>query len=341
MPPVVSVNLTGYSENLPQTPPIAASRDRKLINDQLSVALLGMVNLVNTYYYGKDKKYLKEQLYPYLKELALFWDSYLVKRDGKYIISESGAREEDGGQSLNSIADLALVKFLYKALITASQDLDVDAAQRSGWQEKIDNMSDFPTAANDGKTVFKESLLQDGMSTNGVGDNPVNLHVVFPADAVNSSSPDELQEIARNTVEEMNSGIPGTASLDIYRRSSFWIRSIGRMGTSGGQAQRAGVAGHESHHVPVWWRIETFGQSRRSTPCCSRARTESSASFRLAQGKSEISRGFAPRVPSWWMRRSMTGQCAPPRYSARREASAAFPIHGKGRTWWSKTETTT
>lgn len=237
VPPVVSVNLTGYSENLPQTPPIAASRDRKLINDQLSVALLGMVNLVNTYYYGKDKKYLKEQLYPYLKELALFWDSYLVKRDGKYIISESGAREEDGGQSLNSIADLALVKFLYKALIAASQDLDVDAAQRPGWQEKIDNMSDFPTAANNGKTVFKESLLQDGMSSNGAGDNPVNLHVVFPADAVNSSSPEELQVIARNTVEEMNSwnsgnGFPWIFTAAIrsgYDPSAVWEHLAARL----------------------------------------------------------------------------------------------------------------
>ncbi|MFZ2656471.1 MAG: glycoside hydrolase family 95-like protein [Victivallales bacterium] len=205
VPPIASLNLIGYAKGVPKPAPVAPTKNRKYLNDQFCVILLNITNLVNHYYYTMDRKYLETRLYPYLLELGAFWDAYLVKVDGRYVINASGAREEDKGCSTNSIIDLGLVRFLYKSLLATSRDLNVDKDKRAGWQEKLDKLSDYPTTTYNGKTVFKEYLERKGMTLHGVHDNPVNLSHIFPAEGIGLESPEPRKTIARDTIELMDS----------------------------------------------------------------------------------------------------------------------------------------
>jgi alpha-L-fucosidase 2 len=205
VPFVASLDLTGYSNSIPPVRPIASQTNRSKLNDQLQVVLLNITNLVNYYEYTMDQDYLRERLYPYLTELGQFWDSYLVKVDGKYVINESGAREADAGKSTNSISDLGLVRYLYKSLLVTSEDLDVDADKRQGWQEKLDNLSDYPTTVQNGKTVFKECLERKGMTLKGPHDNPVNVLHIFPAEGIGLESDETRKTVAQDTIEQMDS----------------------------------------------------------------------------------------------------------------------------------------
>jgi hypothetical protein len=257
VPPVASLNMVGYAKSVPEPLPIAPTRNRKLLNDQLCVSLLSIPNLANYYFYSMDRSYLKDQLYPYLKELSLLWDSYLVKENGKYVINESGAFEEDQGRSKNSTADLGLVRYLYRSLLATSKELNLDADKRADWQEKLDNLSDFPTVTYSGNTVFDDSLDGRGIV---VGGNPVSLHAIFPAESVGKNSPQALQTIARDTVDAMQSwnsgnGFPWVFTAAVragYDPATVWGHLAARLN---------GPEWRETNLTLYQWGggIETFG----------------------------------------------------------------------------------
>ena len=66
----------------PEILPVAAEKDyKKLQTDQKSNGGFGVVPLIMYYDYTKDKTFLKDKLYPFMKELDAFWRDFMERED--------------------------------------------------------------------------------------------------------------------------------------------------------------------------------------------------------------------------------------------------------------------
>jgi len=93
--------------------------------------------------YTKDLKFLKERCYPFLKEVAAFYEDYLFEKDGEWWIAPSQSPENrfegtgDWPVSLgfNSAMDVELAVELMNSVSEAAQILGVDADKVQQWQD--------------------------------------------------------------------------------------------------------------------------------------------------------------------------------------------------------------
>jgi hypothetical protein len=166
---------------------------------QRSNAAYVALNFIWQYQYTQDKEFLKTTAYPYLLEVADFWEDYLKLEKGRYVI-HNDAIHEGSGENMNPILSLGLVRTLFKNLIVMSQDLGVDKARRARWQDLQDRLSAFPLQERNGKTVFR--LTEKGMDW--AGGNTLEIQHIFPAGTIGLDSDPKLLQISHNTLSEMN-----------------------------------------------------------------------------------------------------------------------------------------
>jgi alpha-L-fucosidase 2 len=205
---------------------------------QRSNAALVAMNFIWHYQYTQDTEWLKKTGYPYLSEVAAFWEDYLKfepfdgaqGRDGRYVIyhdsphetgvsqeqlKESGKsparRPQDFSDNFNGVFSLGLVRTLFTSMLAFSEDLGVDADRRVKWQHIVDHLSKFPTQERNGKTVFRYTERgMDWFKTHVTG-----IWAVFPAGAIGLESDPKLIEISKNTINELGrwSDINGFATF--------------------------------------------------------------------------------------------------------------------------------
>lgn len=196
-----------------QLPPVATKKGG--LPQQRDVTAFLAINLINHYFYTLDEEFARRFAYPFVKASADFYEDLMIFEDGRYIM-HSGARE--GAADLNPCAALGNVLITLNAAIEMSEDLGVDADRREKWQHMIDHMSELPTIEFEGKTLLKEAeeyyegprhgRPREGerlICGGGRGDNSVQLECVHPAEAINLGSPGKWKQIARNTIEYLNS----------------------------------------------------------------------------------------------------------------------------------------
>jgi alpha-L-fucosidase 2 len=164
------------------------------------VAMPMLMRFYSTY----DDAYA-HKIYPFLSEVGNFWEDYLVKKDGRYIIHDDCANEVGPWSSqadwtkcpedLNPMVDLAFVRATFQGLIDISQELGTDAERRPMWQEILDHLSAYPTAQQAGKTVFRSA--EDSEDTmRGWGSR-----AIWPANQIGLGKDAKLLAIARNTFD--------------------------------------------------------------------------------------------------------------------------------------------
>ncbi len=156
-----------------------------------------------------DKEYAKENYYDFVFNTALFWEDYLVKKNGRYIIKNDAAHEipyyrgkdfkalTHIGQlhTVNAINSLGLVKMLFRGILAMARELGLNEEKYPLWEDISRNLSDFPTFIKKGKKCFR-------YSTFGIrwrDENTVGLQHIYPASQVGLSSDKKLLQIARNT----------------------------------------------------------------------------------------------------------------------------------------------
>ena len=108
--------------------------------------LFRSLNFIWQWQYTQDKSWLKQTGYPYLREVAAFWEDYLkleTDADGKprYVIYKD-AIHEGSGDNMNPILSLGLVKNLFRNMLEMSRELGVDADKQAKWRDIIEKMSD-------------------------------------------------------------------------------------------------------------------------------------------------------------------------------------------------------
>jgi hypothetical protein len=185
---------------------------------QRSDAAFAALNFIWQYQYTQDTNFLRTTAYPYLREVAEFWEDYLKFENGRYVIYNDSIHE-GSGSDINPLLSLGLVRTLFKNMISMSTDLGMDADRRAKWQDIADNISAFPLQEKNGKTVFRYS--EKGMAWND--GNTLGIHHIFPAGAIGLDSDPKLLEICRNTIDEMHRWAD-------YNGFSSWYTACARVG---------------------------------------------------------------------------------------------------------------
>jgi hypothetical protein len=178
---------------------------------QKSNAAYCLANMAMRWYHTYDAAYAKK-VYPFVLEVANFWEDYLKFENGRYVIVDDAIQEDHALTDFNPIVSLGLVRTTFELATELSRELGVDAARHEKWQHILKNLSTFPTQEKNGVTVFR--YTEKG--TDWVADNTVGIQHIYPAGAIGPDSDPKLLEVSRNTIRVMNRWIDGNGMNSIY-----------------------------------------------------------------------------------------------------------------------------
>jgi len=180
-----------------------------LFFQQRSNAAYCLVNLAQRWRCTYDPEYGRK-IYPFVEEVAAFWEDSLKFEDGRYVI-HGDAIHEGSGQDLNPILTLGLLDNALDLALDLSVELDVDADRREKWRHILDHLSRFVTQERDGKTVFRYTER----GTAWWNDNTLGIQHIYPGNAIGLDSDRFLLDVSRNTIDVMQRWLDfnGTNSL--------------------------------------------------------------------------------------------------------------------------------
>jgi hypothetical protein len=178
---------------------------------QKSNAVFAGMNMILRYHYTYDLAYI-QKVYPYLSEVAAFWEDYLVFENGRYVINDDSFGEVGPWQGrgwekrygdFNPITSLGFLRAFFGAMIEISRDLNRDEVRRRQWSHILDNLSDFPVVSQDGRKRFRACGGGHGAASGQVGLNWIMLHsLVYPACNIGLSSDPENLKMIRDDMKE-------------------------------------------------------------------------------------------------------------------------------------------
>lgn len=151
-----------------------------------------------------DSLYLKTRIYPFIRESALFYASFMekCKKDdkGKILLGPSYSPEHGKVGIFNCPFDIGYVHYTFDALIRAAGELQVDKDLVSRCRECKSLLADYPTAM----TESGEPIVVDweGCKYNEVPVHNITVPAapVFPCDQVTWFSPEPEKELFRRTI---------------------------------------------------------------------------------------------------------------------------------------------
>jgi alpha-L-fucosidase 2 len=155
--------------------------------------------------FQRDEDLLREQIYPYHKEVAAFWEDYLI-RDGQGrlvpVPSQSPENTFVGGARpvglcVGATMDLMLIRESLTHAIQAAEILGVDAERRQCWQQIIDDLPPLQI----GRHGQLQEWLEDFEEAEPGHRHISHLYDLFPGDALTPESQPELTRAARVSLE--------------------------------------------------------------------------------------------------------------------------------------------
>ena len=164
---------------------------------QKSNSAYAVANISMQFYRTWDEDFTRK-VYPFVKGVTAFWEKYLTREGGRYVIYNDAIHEGTIG-TMNPIASLGLVRMVFETACDMSELLGVDEDCRLVWKERNDHMSDYPLQERNGKTVFR--YTEKG--TDWWHDNTLGIQHIYPAGQIGLASEPELLEVALNTLEDM------------------------------------------------------------------------------------------------------------------------------------------
>jgi hypothetical protein len=162
--------------------------------------------------YGGDMKVLREECYPLMREMALFYAAYAKKGDDSYYHVAPCMQEESWGiypkfaRNKDVISSLCMFRWALTRAAAAAELLGVDADLRENWREVTAHITPYPTWDRPEGKVFAEmpGLEPMRLPTDHFGD--AASYPALLADEINLDSPHELKEMMIRTVETLPSG---------------------------------------------------------------------------------------------------------------------------------------
>jgi hypothetical protein len=184
--------------------------DEGMFHGQKSNAAYCVVNLAMQFYHTYDKDFCAK-VYPFVKNTADFWESYLVYDGKRYVIYNDAIHEGTIG-SFNGVLSLGLVKLVMQTVKDMSEFLGVDADKREKWMHIETHMSAYPLQERNGKTVFRYSERGTDWWTS----NTLGIQHIYPAGQIGLNSDPELLKVAKNTIQELQRWLDGNGSNSFF-----------------------------------------------------------------------------------------------------------------------------
>ncbi|WP_229757709.1 S-layer homology domain-containing protein [Paenibacillus marchantiophytorum] len=162
-----------------------------------------LMPIVKMWQFNQDEQFLRTTLYPMMKSASIFWEKYVTKENGKYVVY--GATHE-GNPGRNPILDVDACLYMLRNTIEAAKALGVDQDKIAIWQDIIDHMSPVPTFIWNGKETIKE---HEGRTPWDPGDtfstgNPVTIQSVYYFDSIGMTASPESKEKYFNYLDVRN-----------------------------------------------------------------------------------------------------------------------------------------
>lgn len=194
------------------------------------------------YQFTHDKKFLKEQAYPMMKEACHFWEDHLkvLGKDGKgfqsgeknidltqlkglpegTLVAPNGWSHEWGPTEDGIAHDQQLVRDLFRNTIAAAKVLGVDAAWAKKIQEKLERIAP--------DKISKNGYLQEWMidRPNMVSGHRHTSHLfaVFPGSEISVAQTPKLAEAAKQSLELRGTTGDSRRSWSWPWRTALWAR---------------------------------------------------------------------------------------------------------------------
>jgi alpha-L-fucosidase 2 len=144
---------------------------------QKSNAVFATSNMLMRFYSTYDLDYAR-LVYPFLIEVANFWENYLIFEDNRYVITGDAIGEVgDGGSDKNNCLSLGLVRMFFKGMLEVSSELGRDKDRRGKWEHILKHISDFPTIEVDG--IRRIRGAQEGPGSRRIGPDRGDTRVEF------------------------------------------------------------------------------------------------------------------------------------------------------------------
>lgn len=186
------------------------SNDKNEHNQKFCGALAANPILMR-YYSTRDLAYAA-RVYPMLKQLAIFWQNYLVSDGTHFIIKDDAQQEGDKDPQVNGVLSLGAVRYLLQGCIDVSTDLHVDDSLRDTWRDRLEKLSPFPTFEREGKTVFRYTET----GRDWCGDNTIGIQPIYPGSQIGLGSDPALIQTAKNMIDEMARWNDGNGTNTFY-----------------------------------------------------------------------------------------------------------------------------
>lgn len=162
----------------------------------------------NLWDYTGDEEFLKETVYPVLRELAIFYEAFARRGyDGKYYHLLPTVETESYGISYklkyaqDTTGAIAVFRKTLNMAIEAAEMMNVDSELISGWKEVADNLPTYP------KFMVGTGEILAGnpgaMPRWQAGDHEINSanYPATLADEINLDSPDEEKDLIVRTCD--------------------------------------------------------------------------------------------------------------------------------------------
>ncbi|MDR1500488.1 MAG: hypothetical protein LBI58_05855 [Tannerellaceae bacterium] len=162
--------------------------------------------------YGGDIDFLRDECYPMMKELALFYAAYAKKGDDGYYHIIPSVQEESWGiypafsRNKDVISSLCMFKWELTRAADAAELLGVDAELAKEWRKVAAGILPYPTWDGAEGKVFAE---MPGLEPFRLKDDHFADAAAYPvilADDINLDSPRELKDMMIRSVTTMQSG---------------------------------------------------------------------------------------------------------------------------------------
>jgi hypothetical protein len=170
----------------------------------LTIGLQGMTlqNMWQKYLYDQDVEYMAEKIYPFLKEVATFYVSFMGKcqkdKEGKVLLGPSFSPEHRPMGIFNCPFDIAYVHYTFEAMIEAGILLNKDKALVKQCRKYKKLLGDYPTLVHEGKEI-----IVDWVGGHYIPEHNITVPAapVFPADQVTWFSSDAEKKLLKDTIK--------------------------------------------------------------------------------------------------------------------------------------------
>lgn len=170
--------------------------------------------------YGGNTNFLRNECYPMMKQMALFYAAYAKKGgDGLYHVIPSMEEERWGfypqfSRNKDVTSSLTLFKWALTRAADAAELLNVDAGLQKQWREVAAHLAPYATwPAPDGPEYANQPGLEPTRLSPDHFGEPC-MYPVILADEINLDSPPEQKEMVRRSVRSLaGSGTGGQALM--------------------------------------------------------------------------------------------------------------------------------